>query len=53
MSMGMENAIVPNYPVEMKWTDFVLTSMLVIFITWIISFRPASLAAKSYAVDQL
>ncbi len=53
VSMGMENAIVQAYPVKMQWMDFVVTSGLVIAVTFLTSFYPASMAAKSYNIQNL
>lgn len=53
VGMGMENAIVSDYPVKMKGTDFIMISTVVIAITWLISFRPSALAARSYSVEHL
>src|SRR5258708_7535463 len=53
VGMGMENAIVPNYPVEMKLSDFLLTSSVIIAVAFSVSFRPAILAARSYSIDHL
>ncbi len=53
VSMGMENAVVPDYPVKMKWIDFVSTSGVIVFITFLVSIYPASRAAKFYSADQL
>jgi lipoprotein-releasing system permease protein len=53
VSMGMENAIVDNYPVTMKVSDFCLTSGVIIAITMLVSFRPAILASRSYSISHL
>lgn len=53
VSMGMENAVIPNYPVTMIWTDFALTSAVIIGITFLVSFYPAKLAASSYSTEYL
>lgn len=53
VSMGMENAIVTAYPVKMKAVDFVITSALVTVVTFLTSFYPAALAAKSYSIQNL
>ncbi len=53
VGMGMDNAIVSSYPVEMKVSDFVLTSVVIIAITLLVSFYPARLAARSYSIDHL
>lgn len=53
VGMGMENAIVSNYPVKMRLADFVLTSTVIICITVLVSFYPARLAARSYSIESL
>ena len=53
VGMGMENAIVSHYPVKMKLTDFLLTSSVIVTIAFLVSFRPAILAARSYSIDHL
>ncbi len=53
VGMGMENAIVSSYPVEMRLTDFLITSLVIIAITTLVSFYPARLAARSYSVERL
>lgn len=53
VGMGMENAIVSNYPVKMRVADFVLTSGVIICITILVSFYPARLAARSYSIESL
>lgn len=53
VGMGMDNAIVNAYPVKLKITDFVITSLVMVAITFVISFYPAQLAAKSFSTDQL
>ncbi len=53
VGMGMDQAIVNNYPVKMEVTDFLLTSTVIIGVALIVSFRPAILAARSYSIDHL
>lgn len=53
VGMGMDNAIISSYPVEMKFSDFVMTSVVIIAITILVSFYPARLAARSYSIDHL
>ncbi len=53
VGMGMENAIVADYPVEMKLTDFLLTGAVIITVALLVSFRPAILAARSYSISHL
>lgn len=47
VGMGMENAIVNSYPVKMKFTDFMLTSLVIISITAVVSFYPAIKASRT------
>lgn len=53
VGMGMENALVATYPIKLKSIDFVTTSSVVIAITFLISFYPASLAGKSFSTKEL
>ncbi|MBY0434809.1 MAG: FtsX-like permease family protein [Cyclobacteriaceae bacterium] len=53
VSMGMENAVISHYPVKMQVSDFLLTGLVIVAVTFIISIRPASLAARSYSIDHL
>lgn len=53
VGMGMENAVIPDYPVTMIWTDFAITSLVIVIITLLVSFYPASLASKSYSTRHL
>jgi lipoprotein-releasing system permease protein len=53
VGMGMDNAIVPAYPVEMKFTDFIYVSIVVMLVTALSAFYPAKLAARSYSTQYL
>ena len=53
VGMGMENAIVSHYPVKMKLTDFLLIGSVIVGIAFLVSFRPAILAARSYSINHL
>lgn len=53
VGMGMENAVISHYPVKMQVSDFLLTGLVIVAVTFIISIRPASLAARSYSIDHL
>ncbi|WP_238354628.1 ABC transporter permease [Fulvivirga marina] len=53
VSMGMETSVLENYPVEMKTTDFIYTSLSLIFITLIISYRPAVIATRYNSLENL
>ncbi|MGY6520187.1 MAG: FtsX-like permease family protein [Mongoliitalea sp.] len=46
VSMGIDSSIIENYPVKIVWTDFLWTSVSVILITLLASYRPALLASK-------
>lgn len=53
VSMGMESAVMEGYPIKPILSDFVLTLMVVALITFLISLRPAQLAARSAQVQHL
>jgi lipoprotein-releasing system permease protein len=53
VGMGMENAIVSSYPVKMEVSDFLITSLVIVTITFIISYYPARLASRSSSIEQL
>ncbi len=53
VSMGMDSALVNAYPVEMRFTDFLSVAGVIVTITFLISFYPATLASRSYTVQQL
>lgn len=53
ISLGVTSSIVESYPVKMIWTDFLYTSVSVIAITFLASYRPALIAAKVKTVDHL
>ncbi len=46
VSMGMETSVLENYPVKMKFIDFLYTSAAIVTITMIISYRPAVIATR-------
>lgn len=45
VSMGMATSVVDSYPVQMQWSDVVLTGASIILITILVSIRPAHKAA--------
>ena len=53
ISLGVTSSIVESYPVKMIWTDFLYTSVSVVAITFLASYRPALIAAKVRTVDHL
>lgn len=46
VSMGMETSVLENYPVQMELMDFIYTSLSLIVITLLISYRPALIATR-------
>jgi lipoprotein-releasing system permease protein len=53
ISMGMETSVVSAYPVKMQFLDFLYTAICVIIITFLSSYRPASIAAKTEVISHL
>ena len=53
VSMGMDNAVIPNYPVRMSLQDFASVSAVVVMVTLLVSIYPASRAARFYSPQQL
>ncbi len=53
VSMGMTTSILEAYPVKIKPTDFLYTGLLIFVITFLASYRPAVLAAKSLSLRYL
>lgn len=53
VGMGMENALIPSYPVKMRFLDFLSTGLVVIAVTFITTFYPAQLASRSYSIRHL
>ena len=47
VSMGMETSVVSAYPVKMRFLDFLYTGISVVIITFLASYRPAVLAART------
>jgi lipoprotein-releasing system permease protein len=46
ISMGMESAVTPGYPIKVKPLDFGWVLLVVFSVSWLISIRPARLAAN-------
>ena len=46
VTMQLSNAITNSYPVKMIGQDFIMTGLVVVFITTIVSYLPAARAAK-------
>ncbi len=47
VSMGMQTAIVDAYPVKMQFADFLYTALSITVITFVASYRPAAIAART------
>jgi lipoprotein-releasing system permease protein len=53
VSMGMESAVMQNYPVKMRLLDFFYTGLVIVVITIVVSIHPATLASKTYSTEFL
>ena len=53
VGMGLETSVVNFYPVKMEWQDFAITSLTIMAITFLVSFRPAYLASKYSGIELL
>jgi len=53
VSMGMDSSVTEGYPIKMEWTDFAITAVVTSVITFLISFRPAVVAARFVSVRDL
>ena len=47
VSMGMETSVVDAYPVEMHFSDFLFTSVLIVTVTILVSVAPANRASHT------
>lgn len=53
VSLGVTSSIVESYPVKMRVSDFVFTSLSVILITFLAAYRPAQIASRVKTVEHL
>lgn len=53
ISMGMQTSVTEGYPIKVIPSDFLYTLLVVFLITFLTSIRPAVLAARSAAVQNL
>lgn len=53
ISMGMETSVVSAYPVKMQFLDFLYTAICVIIITFLASYRPATIASNTAVISHL
>ncbi|MFD2034244.1 ABC transporter permease [Belliella marina] len=51
ITLGISSSVIESYPVKMIWTDFLWTSIAVIAITFVASYRPAVIASKVKSTD--
>lgn len=53
ISMGMQTSILEDYPVKMKFSDFLYTGISLVVITFLSSFRPALIATRYASLKSL
>ena len=53
VSMGVSNAVTEGYPIKPIASDFIIALLLVACITFLVSIKPALLAAKNAKVEYL
>lgn len=53
VSMGIANAVSEGYPIKIIFSDFAYTMLAVSVITFVTSYRPAVLAARSFSIQNL
>jgi lipoprotein-releasing system permease protein len=53
VSLGVTSSIVESYPVKMQVSDFLFTSLSVVVITLLASYRPALIASRVKTTDHL
>ncbi|SDK77910.1 lipoprotein-releasing system permease protein [Catalinimonas alkaloidigena] len=51
ISMGMQTSILDAYPIKIQWEDFVFSALLIIVITLLATYRPASQAASTSLLE--
>lgn len=53
ISMGMQNSVTDGYPVKMIPTDFLYITIAMIVITFLVSYRPAQVATRTFSPTDL
>ena len=53
ISMGLQNSVTEGYPVKMLFPDFLYITMAMIVITFLISYRPAQVATRTFSPSDL
>lgn len=53
VSMGMQNSVTEGYPVKMILSDFFYITVAMILITFLVSYRPAHVATRTFSPTDL
>lgn len=53
VSMGMQNSVTEGYPVKMILSDFFYIALAMIVITFLVSYRPAQVATRTFSPTDL
>lgn len=53
VSMGMQNSVTEGYPVKMILSDFFYITLAMIMITFLVSYRPSQVAARTFSPTDL
>lgn len=53
ISMGMETSVVPGYPVKVIFTDVLSIALVTMGVTFLIAYRPAVLASRTFSIRYL
>jgi len=53
ISMGMQNSVTEGYPVKMILSDFVYITLAMVVITFLVSYRPAQVATRTFSPADL
>lgn len=53
VSMGMQNSVTEGYPVKMVVSDFLYVTTAMVVITFLVSYRPAQVATRTFSPTDL
>lgn len=53
ISMGMQNSVTDGYPVKMNPSDFISITIAMLVITFLVSYRPAQVATRTFSPTDL
>jgi lipoprotein-releasing system permease protein len=53
ISMGMQNSVTEGYPVKMVPSDFLYITLAMVVITFLVSYRPAQVASRTFSPADL